>query len=99
MISAPAKSKTKKSATNHAFLKALKIKSLSSGANTGTEWLNTSGKILESYSPVDGKLIGSVKQASQNDYEKVMLQAEHAFKQWRLIPAPRRGEIVRQNRR
>ncbi len=96
MISAPVKSKTNKSAPSHAFLKALKIKPQSTGANTGVNWLNTSGEVLDSYSPVDGKLIGSVKQATQKDYEKVMQQAEKAFVEWRVIPAPKRGEIVRQ---
>ena len=52
--------------------------------------------MLESYSPIDGKLIGSVKQASAQDYEKVVKTASKAFIEWRKIPAPKRGEVVRQ---
>ncbi|HAP00291.1 MAG TPA: aldehyde dehydrogenase family protein [Bacteroidetes bacterium] len=95
MIDAPAKPKSK-SKNTHAFLKALKLKQVSSGACTGLEWFNTKGEILNSYSPVDGQLIGSVKQATKQDLEKVLQTAESAFKQWRAIPAPKRGEIVRQ---
>ncbi|MEO6166438.1 MAG: aldehyde dehydrogenase family protein, partial [Chitinophagales bacterium] len=78
------------------FLKKLKLKSLSSGASTGTDWLKTTGETLESYSPADGKLIGKIRLASRTDYEVVVSTAEKAFREWRNIPAPRRGEIVRQ---
>ena len=50
----------------------------------------------QSYSPVDGKLIGTVTATSKADYEKVIKTAQKAFKEWRLVPAPKRGEIVRQ---
>ena len=56
----------------------------------------SNGELLESYSPVDGKLIGKVKTTTKEDYEKVMEAATSAFKTWRLMPAPQRGEIVRQ---
>ncbi len=56
----------------------------------------SSGEIIESFSPVDGALIGKVKGTSQNDYEKVIETATKAFHIWRLKPAPQRGEIVRQ---
>src|SRR5690606_36432696 len=52
--------------------------------------------IIESYSPVNGELIGKVKTSTKDDYEKVMQKATEAFKSWRLVPAPKRGEIVRQ---
>ena len=55
-----------------------------------------SGSLLESYSPVDGQLIASVTTSSAADYEKVMQTATAAFKTFRLMPAPQRGEIVRQ---
>jgi aldehyde dehydrogenase (NAD+) len=51
---------------------------------------------LKIYSPVDGKLIASVYQASEKDYEKVITTASKAFNEWRAVPAPKRGEIVRQ---
>jgi aldehyde dehydrogenase (NAD+) len=85
-----------KEKVSHTFLKKLSIQALSSGACTGTEWLKTSGEIIESFSPADGALIGKVKTASREDYEAVITRAEIAFGEWRQIPAPKRGEIVRQ---
>lgn len=76
-------------------LEKLGIKSINEGTSTGIENFS-SGEILESYSPVDGKLIASVKMSTPQDYEKVMQSATEAFKTFRLIPAPQRGEIVRQ---
>jgi len=66
------------------------------GAGTGQNWINTTGDVLESYSPCDGALIGKVKQATATNYEEVMKAACAAFPEWRMWPAPRRGEIVRQ---
>lgn len=78
------------------FLQKLKLKSISAGASTGTNWLKTSGETLDSYSPADGKLIGKIRLASRTDYEVVVATAEKAFLEWRKIPAPKRGEVVRQ---
>lgn len=78
------------------FLKKLKLKTLSSGASTGTDWLKTTGDTLDSFSPADGKLIGKIRLASRTDYEVVVATAEKAFQEWRKIPAPKRGEVVRQ---
>ncbi|MBA3649526.1 MAG: aldehyde dehydrogenase family protein [Chitinophagales bacterium] len=78
------------------FIKKLQLEPISSGASTGTEWLNTSGEILESYSPADGKLIGKVRLASREDYENVIQTAQKAFTDWKKVPAPKRGDIVRQ---
>jgi aldehyde dehydrogenase (NAD+) len=66
------------------------------GVSTGNIWIKGSGGKLESYSPVDGKLIGTVTMAGKDNYEQVVQAAEKAFMEWRLWPAPRRGEIVRQ---
>ncbi|MDQ3110618.1 MAG: aldehyde dehydrogenase family protein [Bacteroidota bacterium] len=77
-------------------LKALGIKEQNFGASTGTTHWNTSGPKVDSYSPADGQFIGSVNQATADDYEKVISTASEAFKVWRTIPAPKRGEIVRQ---
>ena len=77
-------------------LEQLGIKEFNNGACTGTQWIETSGELLESYSPIDGKLIGKIKQATWDDYETVMVKAQEAFKEWRMIPAPLRGEVVRQ---
>lgn len=77
-------------------LRALKIKAVNDGLSTGIESWAGNGRMLSSYSPVDGALIGKVRQATHDDYEKVVTKAEEAFKIWREVPAPKRGEIVRQ---
>ncbi len=77
-------------------LKTLGIKDKNSAASTGTYWFNTRGGEISSYSPVDGKLIATVQSASETDYEACILKATEAFKEWRLVPAPKRGEVVRQ---
>jgi len=77
-------------------LKALGIKDINPGASTGTKWIDTKGEMIESYSPADGALIGKIKQATAEDYENVIKQSEEAFKTWRMVPAPKRGEVVRQ---
>jgi len=78
------------------FLKELGLENENSGTGTGTEWINTSGEYIESYSPVDGQLIGKVQVTDAAGYETVMQKAQEAFKVWRNMPAPKRGEIVRQ---
>lgn len=77
------------------FLENLSLTELNSGSSTGTKWLTTA-TILDSYSPVDGNKIASVQLTGRNEYDSVVEQAEYAFKIWRTIPAPKRGEIVRQ---
>ncbi len=66
-----------------------------SGAGTGS-WLACHGNVIESVSPIHGKPIGEIRCAAPKDYEKVVRQATSAFAKWREIPAPKRGEIVRQ---
>src|ERR1700723_1651983 len=88
--------KTKDSSGINTVLKNLKLTGTLNGACTGAEWLKTSGDILESHSPIDGNLIGSIKQASAKDYDNVVKTASKAFIEWRKVPAPKRGEIVRQ---
>jgi aldehyde dehydrogenase (NAD+) len=77
-------------------LKQLGISETNYGASTGTIHWNTKGKKVDSYSPADGQFIGSTNQAGDEDYQRVMKAAEEAFKVWRMIPAPKRGEVVRQ---
>lgn len=77
-------------------LKQLGIKPVNDGASTGTKWIKSKGAVIESYSPVDGKLIAKVTSATQKEYETVVAEAQKAFKVWRNMPAPQRGEIVRQ---
>jgi aldehyde dehydrogenase (NAD+) len=77
------------------ILKSLGLSEVNEGCSTGQKWFS-SGNTMESYSPVDGKLIAKVKCASKEDYSKVVKAAQDAFKYWREIPAPKRGEYVRQ---
>ncbi|MEN9914871.1 MAG: hypothetical protein RL528_1635 [Bacteroidota bacterium] len=77
-------------------LKDLGIKPVNSGVSTGANFLNTKGEVISSFSPVDGKLIATVNSATAQDYELVVQKAQEAFIYWRTLPAPRRGEIVRQ---
>ena len=78
------------------ILSQLGIEEMNNGASTGGKWFKTSGEKIDSISPVDGKLIASVNAATEADYEAVILKAQEAFLEWRMIPAPKRGEIVRQ---
>lgn len=74
------------------ILKSFKLTGTLSGASTGIDWLNTSGEILKSYSPIDSNLIGSIKQASSKDYEKVVDATTKAFIEWRKIPSRKEGK-------
>ncbi|MEC8273586.1 MAG: aldehyde dehydrogenase family protein [Bacteroidota bacterium] len=76
-------------------LRKLGLEKINNGSSTGSDCFS-SGELLESYSPVDGKLIGKVKCSTKEDYEKVMSAATSAFKSWRTVPAPKRGDMVRQ---
>jgi aldehyde dehydrogenase (NAD+) len=79
------------------FLKSLGIAEKNYGSCTGTKWnLSSDSGELKIYSPATGEYIASVYLASENDYEAVLKTASKAFKIWRKIPAPKRGEIVRQ---
>ena len=79
----------------NSILDALDIKQLNYGTSTGSKWTN-SNEIINSFSPVDGKKIGSVSVTTKEEFEQVINTASSAFKTWRLMPAPQRGEIVRQ---
>ncbi|MGQ9798630.1 MAG: L-piperidine-6-carboxylate dehydrogenase [Ignavibacterium sp.] len=79
------------------FLKKLGIKEKNFGSSTGLKWNETTSEgELKIYSPATGEYIASVYQASDDDYENVIKTAQEAFKYWRKVPAPKRGEIVRQ---
>ncbi|KQC30783.1 aldehyde dehydrogenase family protein [Flagellimonas eckloniae] len=79
----------------HEALKQLGLAQINDGTSTGSKNFG-SGETISSYSPVDGALIGKVTTTSKADFENVMEAATSAFKDWRLMPAPQRGEIVRQ---
>lgn len=79
------------------FLRKLGIKEKNFGSSTGLKWNETTSEgELKIYSPATGEYIASVYQASDSDYENVINTALEAFKYWRKVPAPKRGEIVRQ---
>ncbi len=78
------------------FLKALGIEGLNKGTSTGSEWIESKGEKIISYSPADGKEIGTVISTTREEYDQIIETASQAFLEWRTWPAPRRGEIVRQ---
>ena len=80
---------------DRSFLTELGILEKNDGTSTGLQSTN-SGKYIESYSPVDGSFIGSVSESTEEEYEATLQTAAEAFKVWRKVPAPKRGEIVRQ---
>jgi aldehyde dehydrogenase (NAD+) len=78
------------------ILAKFNIEAENNGASTGSKWFRTRGEVINSVSPVDGTTIASVHAATEADYEAVILKAKEAFKAWRMWPAPKRGEVVRQ---
>ena len=77
-------------------LKNIGIQPENLGSSTGTNWLDSGESSLSSYSPADGKLIAQVQMTNSETYETVIAQAQLAFEKWRTVPAPQRGEIVRE---
>ena len=77
-------------------LKNLGIQESNLGSSTGTTWLDSGAASLASFSPADGKQIASVQLATEETYEAVVAQALVAFETWRNVPAPKRGDIVRE---
>ncbi len=78
-------------------LNSLGLSEINFGTSTGVDFFgDTSQNLIESYSPVDGQLIGKVSTTTKDEYEKVMKAAQDAYVTWRSMPAPQRGEIVRQ---
>ncbi len=77
------------------ILLRLGVKPVNSGAYAG-EWLDTEGPELISYNPANGEELGRVRTATVADYEKAVAYAHESFKEWRMVPAPKRGEIIRQ---
>jgi aldehyde dehydrogenase (NAD+) len=76
------------------FLKSLGIEAVNPGG-FGGDWIG-SGPELEVITPIDGSRIATVQQVTEKEYDQIVARAHEAFLQWRKIPAPRRGEVVRQ---
>jgi aldehyde dehydrogenase (NAD+) len=84
------------SGTIHHLLEKLHIEPVNSGACYG-DWIpDPSGGELVSMNPSTGESLAKIKTAGMADYECVMARAADAFLEWRMVPAPRRGEIVRE---
>lgn len=79
------------------FLEALGLTAINHGTSTGSNHFSAAGaEVKEVYSPADGKLIGKINYTTAAEYEKVITTAQAAYQVWRKMPAPKRGEIVRQ---
>jgi aldehyde dehydrogenase (NAD+) len=78
------------------FLKDLSINAINSGSSTGVHWFENPVNTIESFSPVDGKLIAAVTITSKENYNDIVTKAQGAWLIWKTWPAPRRGEVVRQ---
>lgn len=79
------------------FLSTLGIEHENSGTSTGQEFFkDTSAEKITSYTPSDGSEIAAVHQTTKSQYDLVVKKSQEAFKEWRMTPAPQRGEIVRQ---
>ena len=83
-----------KAAKRPVFVKRLGIGDVNYGG-FGGEWLG-SGPELEVITPIDGSRIATVKQVTEKEYDAIVARAHEAFLQWRSVPAPRRGELIRQ---
>ncbi len=78
------------------LFKTLGLKPRLPGAHCGGGWFASSGDAIESRSPTDGALLARIEQADAADYDRVLQEAEQAFRVWRAWPAPKRAEVVRQ---
>lgn len=81
--------------SHSALLNALHLSANEKGVSTGQKWFGA-GASVRSFTPIDGTLLAEVSTTSVEDYERVLATAEAAFAHWRKVPAPKRGEIVRQ---
>ena len=78
------------------LLTDLDLKKVNNGTSSGSIWLKSKGDSRTIYSPVDGNPIADVIETDDVSYKSILKNAEESFVHWRKIPAPQRGEIVRQ---
>ena len=78
------------------LLNSLNISAVNNGTATGLVWLNKDSEKNKSYSPVDGNIIAEYFITSEENYNLVIEKSLEAFNVWKLWPAPKRGEVVRQ---
>jgi aldehyde dehydrogenase (NAD+) len=83
--------------TVQAALRALGIQAVNSGGSTGKLWWSdhTAGPLIQSVNPATGDAIAAVRSCAAQDYEHIATGAHDAFLTWRMVPAPKRGELVR----
>src|SRR5438552_4077384 len=93
-VARPSKMQSPARTSAAALLKKLDLEAENPGAFCG-EWLG-SGKLLDSVSPIDGQVLATVRTATPAEYERTIQRAQAAFQEWQTVPAPKRGEIVRQ---
>ena len=79
------------------ILKALELTELNAGSwSADGGWSgDVSGPVIESVNPATGELLGRVQTASAADYERIIRSSRQVFEQWRTVPAPKRGEVIR----
>jgi aldehyde dehydrogenase (NAD+) len=84
--------------TSQAALKALGIQAVNSGGSTGKHWWSdhAAGSLIQSVNPATGAAIAAVRSCTSQEYEHIAIQARETFIAWRMVPAPKRGELVRQ---
>jgi aldehyde dehydrogenase (NAD+) len=80
-----------------AVLKDLGIQAVNSGGSTGGTWWSAHSErpLLQSFNPATGEIIAGVSPCSSQDYERILQESVEAFRLWRMVPAPKRGEVVR----
>lgn len=79
----------------NSILEGLGVAKENPGSSTGKEFFGT-GAPITSYTPITGEALGSVTTTTREEYDRVIEKSQEAFKEWRMVPAPKRGEIVRQ---
>jgi aldehyde dehydrogenase (NAD+) len=83
--------------TVQAALRGLGIQAVNSGGSTGKHWwsAHATGPMIQSINPATGEMIAAVRPCSSDDYERIAKQSLEVFASWRMVPAPKRGELVR----
>jgi aldehyde dehydrogenase (NAD+) len=83
--------------TIHAALKDLGIQAVNPGGSTGSRWWSgkAEGRLLQSMNPATGEIIAGIHPCSANDYQQIVKESDEVFRSWRMVPAPKRGEVVR----
>ena len=78
------------------LLTQLGLNEVNSGAGYGKWIARPGGSDVTSFNPADGKPLARVQMASRADYDQIVSRSQEAFSSWRMMPAPQRGEIIRQ---